>query len=747
MCRSIICSCVVVLVLIGQLSKAQGNQKSSSGESKESLPALLLKSREYLDIHPDTSLAYAKEATKVSRDLNDISGQAESALLEAMALSIKEDYDLARTAYTRSINRFTRAADTSGQLEAVLGLGSIEMETRNYSTALQQFRDAEGLAKLPKEFGRIHTLNGMTFQRLGSFDLAYDHYKQALVKYTEAGDSVAMANSHSNLGGIMFELEDFDAALESFNNALAIQLNQKDKQGEMKSRCKIGTVQLQRKQYRTAEVSHKSSLSIAHELGSPRGIADNCQFLGDVALGAGKPDTAESRYLQALQIWEEPGIHHKVAEARLGLARALLAKGEPKDAIENAESAVESASEVHNWEMISEARMVQSKAAEQMRDFEQALAYERFYDFAQVQIFEQEKLNKALEMKVRFDHDAAVKLLEVEKQLQDADLARQGEALKQGRMIGYGLVALICIIGIFSFFLYRTAQKRSRTNRLLEERSQEVTEKNTELKAAQKQLEVANNNLEIANNNLESLVDERTEALKNAVEGLVEVNQELDTFIYRASHDLLGPIARLKGLSMLLKVGAEDNKYANLIDDVAVYMDKALRKLILVHDIRKPHKGTEPVDLQEVYAGVEHGLKDIPGIEEPQVNLQSNVEGTLPLHPKLIRVILENLLENACIFRRDPQNATPQVNLSLIRENGELIVETRDEGIGIPSEIQDKVFNIFYRGSERSKGSGTGLYLVKLSAEHMGGDVKLESVEGEYTSVRVRIPIKAEPEA
>lgn len=737
--RLFLIGCVSSFLLFSQSLFSQRNSNSTSGESRITVAVLLEKSRDYLELNPDSALAFAREATKLSRSSKDFHYQAEAAFLEGQALAIKGEFDAARSSFTRAHNRYARAEDTVGIFEAGLGLGTIEMETQNYSKALDQFRETQELAPGPGDEGRILSLDGSIFQRIGSLDLAYDYFQQALDKYIEAGDSVGMARSYSNLGAAMFELEEYDAALNSFNQALDLQVAQKDKMGEMMSRCKIGTVQMKRKQFRTAEVSHRSSLSIAQELGIPRGIADNCKFLGDIALGAGEPDSALVRYRNALAIWENPGIQPKVAETRVGLAKALLAKESFQESIEMGESAIEAAKEVGNWNLVYEARSAQFEAAEGMKEFQAALDYQRLKEAAQKKIFEQERRNKAVEMTVRFEQEAAVKQLEMDQRLQAASLDQQASKLRQGRMIGYGLFAMLIVIGLFSFFLFRTSRKRYRTNQLLKERSIEVQEKNVELEAARKELETANNNLE-------TLVDERTEALKDAVDGLITVNDELDTFIYRASHDLLGPIARLKGLIMLLKMnGAADNKYARLIDDVAIYMDKGLRKLIMVHDIRKPHEGTEPVNLMETLAAVEHKMSDIPGVESPVIHTKDEVGCEVMLHSKLTGIILENLLENACIFRKDVSNPAPEVQLTFSRDNGHLVIETRDEGIGIPDDIKNDVFNIFFRGSERSKGSGTGLYLVKLSAEHMGGSVQLQSQENEFTSVQVRIPFVQAP--
>ena len=67
-----------------------------------------------------------------------------------------------------------------------------------------------------------------------------------------------------------------------------------------------------------------------------------------------------------------------------------------------------------------------------------------------------------------------------------------------------------------------------------------------------------------------------------------------------------------------------------------------------------------------------------------------------------------------------------------------------DNGIGISPNVKDQVFNMFYRGSEKSIGSGLGLYLVKKAIEKLQGDISIESIVLEFTRISVRLPLLIE---
>ncbi|HEX2898345.1 MAG TPA: ATP-binding protein, partial [Bacteroidia bacterium] len=89
-------------------------------------------------------------------------------------------------------------------------------------------------------------------------------------------------------------------------------------------------------------------------------------------------------------------------------------------------------------------------------------------------------------------------------------------------------------------------------------------------------------------------------------------------------------------------------------------------------------------------------------------------------------------------FRRDPNNDSPKIDVLLQKEDEGILIRIRDEGVGIPNEIRDKIYDLFFRGSERSKGHGLGLYLVQRALREIGGRVAVESKQGMFTEFIVR---------
>jgi signal transduction histidine kinase len=100
-------------------------------------------------------------------------------------------------------------------------------------------------------------------------------------------------------------------------------------------------------------------------------------------------------------------------------------------------------------------------------------------------------------------------------------------------------------------------------------------------------------------------------------------------------------------------------------------------------------------------------------------------------------MIIENLVENAIQFAKEVK---PTLNLYAIDSGNGIMIQVTDNGIGIQSEFHQNVFDMFFRATEKSKGNGLGLYLVKKAVDKLNGTIKLESAFGQGTVIQVYLP-------
>ena len=103
---------------------------------------------------------------------------------------------------------------------------------------------------------------------------------------------------------------------------------------------------------------------------------------------------------------------------------------------------------------------------------------------------------------------------------------------------------------------------------------------------------------------------------------------------------------------------------------------------------------------------------------------------------------MNNLSSNAIKYH-NLSRSNPWVKVSMNISGNNLNIVVSDNGLGISAERQSKIFDMFYRGTEHSKGSGLGLYIVKETIDKMRGTIRVDSIEGEGTSFSVNLPLCA----
>lgn len=256
------------------------------------------------------------------------------------------------------------------------------------------------------------------------------------------------------------------------------------------------------------------------------------------------------------------------------------------------------------------------------------------------------------------------------------------------------------------------------------------------LKKQKKELERVNGEIKRINENLEDLVAQRTKLLEDA-------NRELDTFLYRASHDLRSPVCSIIGLCNIA-MQMSDGESKDLVQKVVFttsIMDKLLKKLSIISEINQPtnFSSITIVDLMEDVKGL--FVKSAPG-EKVHLAIDCPADLVIYSYPNLIETILINLIENAFFFgaMKDPDNVRVAVSATI--KNDKMEITVRDNGIGIDQAINGRVFDMFFKGHEQSKGSGLGLYIVQKAIQALEGEIEVESVVGEYTKFIVLLPMK-----
>lgn len=309
-------------------------------------------------------------------------------------------------------------------------------------------------------------------------------------------------------------------------------------------------------------------------------------------------------------------------------------------------------------------------------------------------------------------------------------------------------------IGTFLSLTYQALQ-RKRSEKLLQEANEylvklnnEIIQQNEEIRAQaeiiaeqNQELQAQNAAIQYLNQGLEELVKQRTENLNATTAKLISINEELDTFFYHAAHDLRRPLTNILGLLKLAKLqkpSQEMQEILGYINDTVLGMDAMLRKFINISAIHNQVAEKKYIDFSEILSEIFPLLSRL--IQQKKVEIFTNIEPNLEFYSdrEIIKAILHNLIENAIIFSR-PEGA--YVKVDIFKEDTYLCIQVSDNGIGIPEQYHQKIFQMFFRGSTLSQGNGLGLYIVRKAVEQLKGHIQLQSQPEKGSTFCVKLPL------
>lgn len=231
-------------------------------------------------------------------------------------------------------------------------------------------------------------------------------------------------------------------------------------------------------------------------------------------------------------------------------------------------------------------------------------------------------------------------------------------------------------------------------------------------------------------------------AVKN--EELQKAYNELDKFAYSATHDMRGPILSVLGVIDL----AKNTDSVSDIKDMLVMMENAMLKLDNyiqnIHDYYNIRRGE--IKISDIsFDDIVNDMKDIYEVTSKLSNVKFITE-VLQHEPfrsdeMSLKIILNNLLSNAFKYQKK-NNGEKYVHLSIGHNADTATITVKDNGIGIPENSIEHIFNMFYRATNEELGSGFGLYNLKDALSKLNGKIEVESKENEGTTFKVIIPSK-----
>ncbi len=228
---------------------------------------------------------------------------------------------------------------------------------------------------------------------------------------------------------------------------------------------------------------------------------------------------------------------------------------------------------------------------------------------------------------------------------------------------------------------------------------------------------------------------------KKIEEELKVRNSELDNFVYKVSHDLRAPLSSVLGLVNLAQMpGNDDNlkEYLKIIGDKVGQLDHFISDVLSHSKNLKLDVKTAYIDFKGVIDKTFQELSYMRGADQVEQDIQ--IKGSKFYSDSWrIAEIFRNLISNAIKYRKlNGEICRVSITISIDTQRASIIF--KDNGIGIQADSLAKIFEMFYRASEQSQGSGLGLYIVRNAVEKLGGQVQVSSKFGEGTTFTLSIP-------
>ncbi len=240
----------------------------------------------------------------------------------------------------------------------------------------------------------------------------------------------------------------------------------------------------------------------------------------------------------------------------------------------------------------------------------------------------------------------------------------------------------------------------------------------------------------------EAQLRENEAELSKKNQDLLKLNAELDRFVYNTSHDLKAPLNSILGLVQLMDMSndiAEVRDYSAMIKTRVSDLNKFIKEVADYSRNATLQITLTKFKIRKVVRDALENLRYFPGTE--RISIQLEIDDNLDITTDVTRlqIVLNNILSNAFKYQ-DKKKENSFVKVSAELKDESVIISIEDNGLGIPEEQLDKIFDMYARANDQVEGTGLGLYIVRETIEKLGGTISVEAKEGKGSTFTIRLP-------
>ncbi len=237
---------------------------------------------------------------------------------------------------------------------------------------------------------------------------------------------------------------------------------------------------------------------------------------------------------------------------------------------------------------------------------------------------------------------------------------------------------------------------------------------------------------------------EDEESLRKQNEELIKINQELDSFVYSVSHNLRAPLSSVLGLVNVGKL--EDQKYnfafspyLNMIEQSVHRLDETLKEILDYSKNARNPLNISTIDLEQIIREAFKKVRYLDRYSDVTQEINIDIPRSFQSDSYRLGLILSSLISNAITYC-DERKPFKKLSIHAHYKYDQIHIDVKDNGIGIDPKYLTRIYDMFYRATEDSKGAGLGLYIVKETLNKLQGTIHAKSTLGEGTTFSLAIP-------
>ncbi|GHN00928.1 hypothetical protein WSM22_24170 [Cytophagales bacterium WSM2-2] len=649
------------------------------------------------------------------------------------------DYEKADGYFQRMCEQEKKTRDFLLEIKCHLYESTKALRRGEHISALQEAFKAlqiSDIYRYPQQRVEVYTRIGFIYSELSQNSFASQYFFEGLKIGEKCGLQFEVADLYTKLAWVYKEELNFTSALDFLNKSEAIRSSIGDIHGVSECQNVRGLVYFLQKDYTQSLAEFSKALTIRKSMGNELNVTATMFNMALVYEAMGKNDLSLELQKQSMVIEEKLNNKLGLGISYNSLASLMTKMGKYSEAEYYLSKGNRLSKEIRSKVLRRNVYINFAKLYEATGRLKEAVAFHLKYESLNDSMYSESSSLKLAEMQALYQvekKEQEIQRLDLQKKAQEVELNSQKSLAQQQRFVIAASLVSIVLLLIAGGLALRYYREKSRDNKRLVKLNSAILEQKEEIQAQSEELIEATTTISSINKELESKVETRTSELKQAY-------KELDTFFYRASHDFRRPITTFLGLAGVAKITVKDPVSLELFDKVsetAESLDKMLQKLQSISDV-----GAQQMIFKEVF--IKELAEEILGSYDKQfqqkkiaVHLDVKEAQALISYPAMVKIIIENLIENAIHFAGV---VDPYVKIKIVVDHARALIEIEDNGQGIHEEYKSRIFEMYFRANEHSKGNGLGLYIAKKAAEKLNGSIRFTSQYNKGTTFVVDLP-------